>query len=112
MIVLFCEDVEALVVFWLLLLSNVTVPAKIGVIKPALFHILSSGEDEQVCVFWAVLAFLGVSLCELVVQVSVVEAVSDILHAVAQVELLRELVHFEQNLTHKCLFNYFDIIDH
>ena len=46
MIVLFCEDVEALIVFWLLLLPNVTVPAKIGVIEPALFHILSSGEDK------------------------------------------------------------------
>ena len=95
MIVLFCEDVEALIVFWLLLLSNVTVPAKIGVIEPALLHILSSSEDEEVRILRAVLALLRVSLRELVVQVAVVEAVGDVLDAVAQVELLREFVHFE-----------------
>ena len=95
MIVLLCEDVEALIVFWLLLLPNVTVPAKIGVIEPALLHILSSSEDEEVRILRAVLALLRVSLRELVVQVAVVEAVGDVLDAVAQVELLREFVHFE-----------------
>ena len=37
----------------------------------------------------------NVSLGELVVQMAIVEAVSDILDAVTQVVLLRELVHFE-----------------
>ena len=112
MVVLLCEDVEALIVLWLLLLPKMTATAENGVIGPALLRILSSGEDEQVCVFRTVLTLLGVRLCELVVEVAVIEAVSDILDAVTQVELLRELVHFEQNLTHKCLFNYFDIVDH
>ena len=44
-VVLLSEDVEALIVLRLLLLPDMTVPAKVSVIEPALFQVLPPCED-------------------------------------------------------------------